>query len=308
MSLAELNRRLEEGTPFLDESLWRQWLWDCDLHEPLAPSFNKCHLLGLLVARHRAKFQSSEVRLGDALPNIVHPSAMSSELTLRQLRDAVEDLQVHWADHCKCGDGLVDALDALWCRFGSLNLGENQCLDDLASLDPETPHRMSDACLRRFTVLFCVLFRHLELEAACVHVDTPPPDDLDIQNYHRQAGLDAFNEHAMYSDLPPAARITYKQDFAGMYHSITQVVYFHYPDYARKRQVSLGDIRTGKHHLHCLSVALELRPDIPVWMEDDAWGGTWGWVLLPGGKIYLMSKDRAVFSADSLWQLMALVD
>lgn len=307
-SVSRLNRLLEEGTPFLDEELWRHWLWDCGLHEPLSPKFNRCHLVGLLIARHKAKFQPFDVRLCEALPNIIHPSKRSSELTLRQLRDAVEDLQVHWADHCKCGDGVVDVIDALWTRFGSLNLmDQSGALDDVASLDPETPGRMSNAAIRRFTVLFCVLYRHLDLEASCIHVETPPSQDLDIQNYHRQAGLDAFHEHAMYADLPPAARITYKQDFAGMYHSITQVVYFHFPDYARKRQISLEDIRLGTQHLHCLSVALELRPDIPVRMEDDQWEGTWGWILLPGGKIYLVSPERKVHSADTIWQLLDIV-
>lgn len=303
MSLAELNRRLEEGYAFLDESSWREWLWECDLHAPLAPKFNKAHLLGLLLARHKAMHSPSDVRLGETLPTIVHPSKRARELSLRQLRDAVEDLQVHWSEHCKAGDGVVDAIDALWTRFGELNLTRQQALDDLASVDPDTPDRMSNAAIRRFTAVFCVLFRHLELEASCVHME-PLHYDFDIQSYHRQAGLDSFYEHAMYADLPPAARIAYKQDFAGMYHSITQVVYFHYPDYARRKPISLEDIRKGTQQLHCLSVALELRPDITVCMEDEQWSEGWNWMLLSGGKVYLVTPDRVVYSADSIWTLL----
>ena len=40
----------------------------------------------------------------------------------------------------------------------------------------------------------------------------------------------------MMADLPPAARIIYKQDFQGMYHCVTQVVYMHFPSYDRKQQ------------------------------------------------------------------------
>jgi hypothetical protein len=303
--LALLNHALEKGEMFLDENLWRDWLWRTDLHAPLCPQFNRAHLLGLLIARHRAKHQSLVVRLGECLPNIVHAAKRSCDLTLRQFRDAVEDVQMHWAEHCKHGDGIVDVLDALWTRFGEFNLCEQIGLDDLACVDPQIPTRMSNAAIKRFTAIFCVLYRHLDLEASCKIVDRAP--NVQIENFHVQAGLDAFYEHAMHADIPPASRITYKQDFAGMYHSITQVVYFHYPDYSRKRQLPLNEILAGKSFLHCLSVALELRPDIPVRMEDELWAEGWNWMLLSGGDVYLISPLREVFSAESIWSLLEVV-
>jgi hypothetical protein len=305
MSLSELNRALESGQPFLDEKLWRSWLWSTDLHAPPCPQFNRCHLLGLLIARHRALHQPFDVRLGECLPNIVHASKRTCDLTLRQLRDAVEDLQMHWSEHCKHGDGVVDVLDALWTRFGTLNLCPQVGLDDLASLDPDDPTRMSNAAIRRFVVIFCVLYRHLDLEACAVEVDDP--FDFQIEKFHVQAGLDAFYEHAMYADIPPASRITYKQDFSGMYHSITQVVYFHFPDYARKKQLPMEKIVAGTSHLHCLSVAQELRPDIPVKMEDDVWAKGWNWSLLSGGKLYLVSPTRSIYTATAIWSLLGRV-
>lgn len=304
MLLSDMNERLKGPTPFLDDSHWRQWLWHTDMHEPLRPKFNRSHLLGLVLARHKALHDPADARLGEVLPDIVHPSKKASELTLRQLRDAVEDLQMHWDLHCRQGDGVVDALDALWTRFGQLNLREHLCMDDLASVDPEAPTRMGLSAIRRFVVLFCVLYRHLDLEDRCTECASKA-EDLDLQSYHRQAGLDAFHEHAMYADLPPAARITYKQDFAGMYHSITQVLYFHFPEYSRKRQVDLDQIKTGASLLHCLSVALEMRPDVPVRMEDEQWGESWNWVLLSGGKVYLAHPLYGVFTAKSIWQLLA---
>jgi hypothetical protein len=305
MNIAQLNRALECGQTFLDEKIWQEWLWETDLHAPLCPLFNRSHLLGLLIARHRALHQPCDVRLGECLPNIVHASKRTCDLTLRQLRDAIEDVQMHWEEHCKHGDGVVDVLDALWVRFGTLNLCPQVGLDDLASVDPENPTRMSNATIRRFTALFCVLYRHLDLEDRCECIECP--FDFEIEKFHVQAGLDTFYEHAMYADIPPASRITYKQDFAGMYHSITQVVYFHYPDYARKRQVSLEQIVAGTSHLHCLSVALELRPDIPVKMEDDLWAKGWNWSLLSGGKLYLVSPTRRIYTATKIWSLLGRV-
>jgi hypothetical protein len=304
MSLAELNQKLDRGELCVDETTWKQWLWHTDMHASPSPHFNRSHLLGLLIARHKAKHEPFSIRLGEALPGIIHESKLSCDLTLRQLRDAVEDLQMHWSQHCENGDGVVDVIDALWARFGELNLGPQLGLDDHASLDPTDPSRMSNAAIRRFTVIFCVLYRHLDLEANAVAIGTQHME-FDIQKYHVQAGLDAFYEHAMYADIPPASRITYKQDFAGMYHSITQVVFFHFPDYARKKQATMEQIKSGKSQLHCLSVALELRPDIPVKMEDEQWdNNSYNWVLLSGGKIYLVTPSREVWCADNLWHLL----
>lgn len=302
--IARLNRRFEMGERCITPAVWRHWLWGCDLHAAPMPVFNECHLLGLLIARHKAHFEpcSMNIRLGDALPNIVFPDKMAAELTLRQLRDATEDLQMHWKQHCVHGDAVVDVMEALWARFGDINL-RSQCLDDLASIDPEFPHRVGNSAIKRFVALFCVLFRHVDLETTAAKYEESS-EDFDVQPYHRQAGLDAFYDHSMYADLPPASRITYKQDFTGMYHSITQVVYFHFPDYNRKRQESLEEIRKGESFLHCLSVACELRPDIPVIHEDDVWKKGWNWLLLSGGTVYLVAPPSTVLTASTMWHLL----
>jgi hypothetical protein len=305
--LSKLNQDLEAGRATLGEESWNEWLWGSDPHAALCPNFNQCHLLGLLIARYRATFQpeSMAVRLHDSLPMIVHGSKVISDLTLRQLRDVLEDLQMHWDLHMLDWDKALAVLDGLLARFGALNLVP-QAHDDLASIEPETPLRMGNAAIRRFTVTFCVLYRHAHLEMTCVEHDTPCEPELSVQTYHVQAGLDIFYEHSMFADLPPAARLIYKQDFSGMYHCVTQVVYFHFPDYARKRQQSLDEIRAGGSPVNCLSVALELHPDIPVVMEDEMWHSGWNWMLVSGGKVYLIAPDRSVHRAQSLWTLMAL--
>jgi hypothetical protein len=248
-----------------------------------------------------------DLRLGEALPTIVHGSKMASELTLRQLRDALEDLQLHWDLHTRDWDKAISILDALFARFGALN-SRPQTHDDLASIDPETPMRVGNAAIRRFVVTFCVLYRHAHLEPTCEEHDEPAPPEESVQGYHVQAGLDKFYEHSMFSDLPPAARLIYKQDFAGMYHCVTQVVYFHYPDYERSRQKPLDEIRAGMSPKHCLSVALELHPDIPVVMEDEMWRDGWNWMLVSGGKVFLISPDRRVHSASCIWTLVRISD
>jgi hypothetical protein len=306
--LKELNADLEAGRDTLSEDTWMEWLWNSDPHATLSPKFNRCHLLGLLIARYRAAFQPEcmDLRLSEALPTIVHGSKVVSELSLRQLRDALEDLQLHWELHTREWDKAMSVLDALFARFGTIN-ARPQAHDDLASIDPETPLRMGNPAIRRFVVTFCVLYRHAHLETTCEDHDEDAPPEDSVQPFHVQAGLDKFYEHAMFCELPPAARLIYKQDFAGMYHCVTQVVYFHYPDYERGRQKTLDEIRAGTSPRHCLSVALELHPDMPVVMEDEMWQKGWNWMLLSGGSVFLISPERGIHRASNIWTLMRLV-
>lgn len=300
-----LNSRFEiHNENILTTDLFKQWVFFTDLHEEYTV-FNENHLLGLLLARCKAKFEPVNVRLGDVIDNFVNSSKKTEELTLRQFRDAVEDLQSHWNTYFEC-EHVIDLVNGLFTRFGSLNLAPQTNLDDICNVDPTCAYRMSNEAIRRFTVIFCIFFRHIYLDLDCITVPHKHTD-FEIENYHRQAGLDAFYEHAMYSDLCPAARITYKQDFAGMYHSIPQVIYFHFPDYVRKKQISLIDIRKGAQHLHCLSVALELKPDILVKFEDEIFPKAWHWILLPGGKVYLRNPEQQTFTADNLWTLLRMI-
>ena len=299
MPISEWNRALEGGAIDLPVDLWEEWLWRCDPLGPLTPDFNRCHLLGMLVARRQARIPSEDVRLGSSF---VHGAVPVGTFTLRQLRDACEDLQMHWDRHSLDYDACLAALDALLARLGAFLWTEHDH-DDQASVDAETPRRVGKAALRRFTVIFLVLYRHLQLaeRATCVHGVEP---NLDVQPYHVQAALEAFNEHAMHVDLPPAARVVYRQDFSGMYHCVTQVVYFHFPSYARRHQLSLDEIRSGESPWHCLSAALELYPEIPVTYEDEAMRvASWQWMLLSGGKVYLLGPDRAVVDGRCLWAM-----
>jgi hypothetical protein len=91
-----------------------------------------------------------------------------------------------------------------------------------------------------------------------------------------------------------------------MYHSITQVLYFHFPDYSRKRQISLEELRKGKPVLHCLSVALQLVPDVEVCLEDETWWkGKYSWVVMPGGKVYLAGPSGGLWTGASVWDMVA---
>jgi len=317
-SLSAMNLQHEQGNEIC-QSTWHDWLWQCDLHEPAVPRLNRCHLLGLLIARHKAVYCQDEMylRLGDVMQSVVHPSKKIVELSLRQLRDVVEDVQMHWAQHCAAGDSVVDVLHGLMAKFGDLARRE-QKHDDLRDVDPERPLRLNAACIKRYTATFCVLFRHLDVEARATQAPPVPRPgeegcDLQLEAYHAQAAKDTYYTHAMHADIPPAARIAYKQEFAGMYHSITQVVYFHFPDYHRTPHAPLSELRQGTKLIHALALTLQLRPEMKVVMEDEQWPeDDCLWLVLATGKVYLVKTnpeemERDIFTASSIWDLFALI-
>jgi hypothetical protein len=347
-ALSRWNLEFETGHQTLSSEAWDEWLWGTDLHEKLTPvvSLNKAHLLGLLIARYKGRHhpECMQVRLFQLYPEIVHGQVAVQDQTLRQLRDTLEDLQIHWPLYTgKDWQAASQAVDAVMARFGQLNLAPHHpaLRDDPASLDPERPGWISLAAIRRFTSLLCVLYRHLDLAAAAEELEPvpglllPPPTEspsqhsktamtgemeeevgeemeererFGIESHHVQAGLDEFYIHSMLADIPPAARLIYKQDFQGMYHCVTQVVYMHYPNYDRRSQVSLEALRagTGATAVNALSVLLQLEPDEKLVYEDDALEKDgWTWMLLTGGTVYLISPWRGViYTSRCVWTLL----
>ena len=305
--LAQLNRDFESNVP-PPPTVWEEWLWGSDPHEKLTVhvQLNKSHLLGILVARYRARYHPEfQLRLSALWPQFVHGHDLVSTLSLRQLRDSMEDLQMHWAQYTEDWDKASQALDALIARFGAL-IDRPQCLrDDPASLDPTTG-RIGAQALRRFATLFLILYRHVELAFKAQELDSNPPHP-GIETFHVEAGLDDFYNHRMLADSPPASRLIYKQDFAGMYNCVSQVVYMHFPNYERKRQKSLEEIRTGLHHVNTLSCILQLYPEWKMAYEDEMLGEGWTWVLLAGGTVYLVGPGRnEVLVARNIYSLMRL--
>ena len=118
--------------------------------------------------------------------------------------------------------------------------------------------------------------------------------------------MDTYYEHMMLADLPPAARITYKQDFAGMYHCVSQVVYFHYPSYERRKPPLLEDVRLGSPAVKALASAMQLDPELKVVYEDDLFDtGCKVVVLMAGGLVYVLEPGpmatRRVWVSPGLW-------
>ena len=326
-NLSVLNSLLESETSDPPPTIWNEWLWQCDLAEPVSVDclLNRMHLLGLLISRFRALREPHLMDVCVSIPRIVHQHAQVAKLTPRQLKDVVEDLQMHWLEYQQDqspstvslpvdADALAELVDALMVRFGCFCL-RSFTYDDINMRDAAADDRMSVLTIRRIVTIFCVLYRHLHMtmNACCVEdeemLDGEAAAAIGIpllQDYHVQASQEAFYKYAMHADIPPAAHLLYQQDFAGFYHCVSQVVYFHYPSYERRVQIPLERIRAGTEPVHSLAPILELYPEIHLCFEDGNWKrNSWNWVLM-GRRVYLVDP-----SLEQVWyspSLMSLVN
>ena len=165
---------------------------------------------------------------------------------------------------------------------------------------------LSQVTLRRLVSILFVLYRHLHMYHSC----RPPPAHRgnvvavpQFETFHLSASMETFNRYTMHMDLPPAARLIYRQDFAGFYNCISQVAYFHFPSYERKDQLPLEKLRAGKYPIYALAPLMEMFPEIKLVYEDenmDASASSWHWMIM-GYRIYLVSPGFAdVFYSDDL--------
>ena len=316
-TLPEMNQ-LVESNGVLPPAVWDQWLWGCDLAEPVVGDavLNKMHLLGLLLARYRALKEPRLMDVCICLPGLVHRNVSVATLTPRQLKDAVENIQVHWDRYIGTEDDdlLISTVDAFMIRFGAFNV-RPFVYDDVNMRDPNCETRMSLHTIRRFVTIFCLLYRHLHMHTMAVTATTV--HKCLLHAFHVQASEDAFHKHQMHAHLPPAARLLYRQDFSGFYHCVSQVVYYHFPSYDRPAQLQLDKICDGSEAVFSLAPVCELYPEIRVCYEDDdifahvnengqsqQQQEQWTWVLM-GKRIYLLSPHREIFFSSNLMAMVS---
>jgi hypothetical protein len=316
-----------QTTGELPEETWDEWLWRTDPEEPYSPEvlLNRCQLLGFLVCLYKGKQQAA-----DAAPDLTDtetarltlmskpPRAMS----LRELKDTVENLQVEWPTFLRRLpsnpnaqtnlEAVVALLDQCFARFGCLCLsaGDAKTMDDLGSVEPCKADpgllQITRACIRRTVCTFMIFYRHLHLLAVARAV----PDawcDCGISKYHMEASSDEFNLVCMHLSLPVAAKINYKHDFPEMYNHVSQVVFFHNSEYQRIPRAKLESLETAPAE-HVLPALQQLHPLIAVKYEEDpidltGKGADWWWLVV-AGRIYLVDPARTVWYSPSVTSLV----
>ena len=326
----------------LPPEIWDEWLWKTDPEEPFSADvlMNRCQLLGFLVCLCRG-MEAVEILDADTHTHAAaRPERLSltdrpvSAMTLRELRDAIENLQIEWpqfigrlSDNPRAQqnlDAVIRLIDQCFARFGALCLREwdDAVLDDLSSVEPvigsegaPTRLRVTYACIRRMVCTFLVMYRHLHLLAVAQEVPACWADP-GISKYHIEASNDDFNLLCMHLVLPVAAKLNYKHDFPGMYNHVSQVVFFHNSEYQRIPREALDALPTAGP-VHVLPALMQLYPSIGLRYEEDQMdlsdsasapgGGDTGWFwLVVAGRVYLVDPARRVWHSRDVTSLLGV--
>ena len=141
---------------------------------------------------------------------------------------------------------------------------------------------------------------------------------IPLHNYHREASIDDFYDLSMVADCPVGSIVQYKHRFRFLFHSVSQVIFFHYPNYARHKQLPLTELQNPTcNSIHILPLLQQIDPDIPVFHEHT--GATmsslinlttqhnWAWLVL-GRHIVLFNNLKQSFCAFDLRTLLAKVN
>ena len=307
----------------LPDDIWIDWMWRSNPEEAFAPGvlMNRCHLLGLLVCRSQTKKTLTPTG-GEVLDQRMSLMAKPpASMSLRELRDTFDNVLIEWprfldrlAENPRAEqnlDAVIGLVDACLARFGYLasHPGPVDIFDDAASTEPhsvEGQSRLTRPAIRRMLGGFLVMYRHLQLLSVAEAVD-PTPHDCGIRKHHMEASGDDFNMLCMSMRLPVAARLNYKQDFPGMYNHVSQVVYFHNPQYERLPRISLDKVAQGEP-MQVLPALCQIHPEIALVYEEDHLDlsqptGKWLWMVLPG-RVYLLGPDARVYHSENVTSLM----
>ena len=129
---------------------------------------------------------------------------------------------------------------------------------------------------------------------------------IPLYNHHREASLDDFYEISMVSDLSPGAIIQYKNKFRYLFHSISQVVYYHHPSYARQIQQPLSTLSCyGAHPVNLLPLLRQIEPSIPILYEHTGAGlavvtkkQPYFWLVVSGFVVLVDDRSQAYCAQD----------
>lgn len=258
----------------------------------------------------------------------VYDSAVES-YTARELRDVVEGCQLNMGtvlsrhDPTECRNALLH----LFTRFGVLANGAfaGEVMDDLSNVthipteDPkETLFIFTCKALRTFLNIFVILFRVIEIHARAQEIAVCDIDngvavmqgsDLNVvgrkyvsavqemlKPYHIESSLDEYNVMQQLYFLAPGQRLAYRHNFSGMFHDVSQVTYYHYPDYVRDPQISVDELPDkAMNTLPCIGCII---PQLRVLYDDDdklpfgsVGGKEWVWIVSVR-RVYLWDATR----------------
>ena len=252
------------------------------------------------------------------------------DTTWRNLSDIIHALQNDFADmfeydvndgYCVCID-LDYVFACLLKRIGFfLNHSWQQKEDDPdiisghLKLTADGWVHVSDSCIVEILNSIHVMMGLSRMLNEATPIPLQQLDTLQFFNHHREASLDDFYFLSMISDLSPGFVLQYQHQFRHLFHSITQVIFYHYPSYHRRKQLPLNQIKCkDSKPENVLPLAQQLYPHIPILHEHTNMGHAathanyeYAWILC-GKTCLLVSKDMKVYAAENILNLVCYLN
>jgi len=285
--MENLYERAGEWTETEMAQVWKEWLWESDcnaLPSELCCDMNRMHGLGILCCVHLSKLPMQPIGLPELLPLLpaihLHGDKPVCEFSLRELMDQLECMQLHWGQIV----GDKAPLHAMMARLGFI-VGQafqtskpedgydGVVLDDPQHTTVLPQTQMSIISRKSLRQMICVLLGLARVQDIVQRSVAIPPQCVQhvakaFKQHHVEASMDFFNGLQQMMRLAPGMRLVYRTNFSGMYNDVSQVIYFHFPKFARQPQRPLADI--PNHSMNLLPLIHELVPDIPVTYDDDS--------------------------------------
>jgi len=325
------------------------WLIECDRSAPVdeESKYNEMHVvgIGLCALLHRCELGTYEnfclaAALGPHASRVVMHAEPVSEMSWLQLSETLTALQLEfkasitWSENLgydTCIDYAALMLVVLkrvgfwlsrqWRRVDVDGAGadDSEALQGLVDLDRENWRCVRPACVVQVLdgvhALLSLVRLLLTAEVVALHspVADERRDEVRLYNHHREASIDDFYEMSMVADCMVGSVTQYKHKFQFLFHSISQVVYYHYPTYERQRQQPMAFLEDyGIPGTNLLPLLLQLNPDMPVFYEHTGAGQRAAYAAHPfswafmSGYILLVSRAGKVFCAQDLRSLLLL--
>tara|TARA_Y100000389_G_C17466400_1_gene526064 strand:- start:536 stop:1633 length:1098 start_codon:yes stop_codon:yes gene_type:complete len=311
---------------------------ECDVNTGL----NAMHVaaMSLCVIFHNANLQeyteyALKSELGDFYDRIALCDAPVSCMSWQQLQDIVSTVQIEFNDMFTRSDAgqyicivniqklLVVIMSRMgfflrhkWRALDSDTLTTDVSIDDMrgnmtVDTDGWTTIR-HDSVVHIVTGLHAVAAGSLALLSA-QHISVPEQEEelVELYNHHREASLDDFYEISQMADTPFGSVSQYKHKFRHLFHSTSQVVYFHYPSYIRRKQVALSVLQAqGAEPIALLPLLMQVQPDMKVLHEHTGIGhkhthsqNKWHWSVV-GNRVLLTNSQMHHFDAFDLKTLL----
>lgn len=339
--IEDQNRTFDEIKELVPENYWEYFLWRIDATVEITPALtlNEMHLSFLLLCRLQFKkdqlakdHPDNMKKLNDFLSNeqadLFHEPIM--HMPLRKFFDSVNNLQILWKilidteeiDACYAILELCMKNTGRLCHAGACDLD----FDDMVDVIKQNQRIVNNVCIRKFSSFFYLAYRHLHLNSCAMILEHNEPLQIELHQHLITASLDDFYKLSMYFDTNISDVLHYRHEFSQMFHSISQVMFFHNPQYARRKQRTQEEIISGSYVDSMLPLIMQLYPEVKVMYEDDAYPSNfaipdtheiqydampstpkeWIWIVLPG-KIYLLNSLGHVFWSPNLIPLVNLL-